>query len=95
MERDKIEEMLEQKVNPKLMEHKGWVELAQVWDEHTIQIRFRGMCSGCGAVRATLEEFVIPTIRREMPEIQTVEVDEDVPDELYDMAVALLSGSKT
>lgn len=87
-----INEMLDREVNPKLLEHQGWVELARMPDEHTISIRFRGACSGCGAVRETLNDFVIPTILRVAPEITSVEVEDGVSQELYEMAVAMLSG---
>lgn len=87
-----VNDMLDREVNPKLLEHQGWVELARMPDEQTIFIRFRGACSGCGAVRETLDTFVIPTILRVAPEIKTVEVEEGVSQELYEMAVAMLSG---
>ncbi len=86
-----INEMLDKEINPKLLEHQGWVELARMPDEHTISIRFRGACNGCGAVRETLNDFVVPAILQAAPEITSVEVEDGVSQELYEMAVAMLS----
>lgn len=87
---DKIEKILKDKINPMLEEHEGWVELVS-FDQENVTIRFRGACSGCGAVKDTLNNIVIPKLMEEIPEIKNVMVSEDVSDELIQLAMKLLS----
>jgi len=87
---DKIEKVLKDKINPMLKEHEGWVELVS-FDKENVTIRFRGACSGCGAVKDTLNNIVIPKLKEEIPEIKNVMVSEDVSDELIQLAMKLLS----
>jgi len=87
---DKIEKILKDKINPMLEEHEGWVELVS-FDQENVTIRFRGACSGCGAVKDTLNNIVIPKLKEEIPEIKNVMVSEDVSDELIQLAMKLLS----
>lgn len=91
MDRNKIDAVLEDVINPKLLEHQGWVELVEIPSQGEIVIRFRGACSGCEATQSTLNDYVIPTLREQVPEIREVYVSEGISQELYDLAKQLMS----
>lgn len=88
---DNIERVIEEIINPKLLEHNGWIELVDYKDNEVI-IRFRGACSGCGAIKETLDEFITPTLK-EIKEIEKVTISEDISEELIDLARKLMSKS--
>lgn len=90
MDMAKISEIIETYINPTLQEHKGWIE-PEDWGDGVLTIRFRGACAGCDGTRKTLDEFVIPTLKGHIPEIQDVLLDEDISRELYDFALSLFS----
>lgn len=90
----RVEQTLNDQVNPGLREHKGWVELVMVDDEKVAVVRFRGACSNCDSIYQTLEEQVTPAILQAVPEIKRVEVDDGVDPELIDLARSLLGGGK-
>lgn len=95
MDMEKIEKVIELYINPKLNEHKGWVELVDIAG-NAVTIRFRGACRGCGSVAGTLDEFVIPRLRSHFPEIQEISVGDNVSRELFDFARTLFtSGNPT
>lgn len=89
----KVEQVLDDTVNPKLREHKGWVELVAVDDDEVAFVRFRGACSNCDSIYQTLEEQVAPAILQAVPQIKRVEVDDGVDAELIDLARSLLGGN--
>lgn len=93
MDRKKIEEVIETHINPKLNEHKGWVELEDITG-NAVTIRFRGACSGCGSTTGTLDEIVVPHLRSHFPEIHEIRVGDNVSHELVDFARTLFT-SKT
>lgn len=90
----KVEQVLDEAVNPKLREHKGWVELVMVDESDVAVVRFRGACSNCDSIYQTLEEQVAPAILTAVPQIVRVEVDDGVDAGLIDLARSLLGGGK-
>lgn len=89
---EKLETVIETIVNPKLMEHNGWIELAEVdLDERLAVVRFRGACAGCHAIDGTLQDTVTPLIRKNVREIRHVEVTEDIDPDVWEMAKSLFT----
>ena len=89
---DKLEHVIETVVNPKLMEHNGWIELADVdLEEKLAIVRFRGACSTCHAVDGTLDQTVKPLIRQNVKEIRNVELTEDIDPDVWEMAKSLFT----
>ena len=89
---DKIEDVIENEINPNLMEHRGWIELVDVFpEERACSVRFRGECSACLKVEDTLESVVIPAIRHNVREIRHVEIDDDLDDDVWAMAKELFT----
>ena len=89
---EKVENVIETIINPELNEHGGWIELADVFPEdRAITVRFRGQCAGCHSMDGTLEEVVIPHIRKNVREIRYVEIDDDLADDVWEMAKNLFT----
>lgn len=89
--KEKINQVIEEKINPKLMEHQGWIDLVDVTDELDVVIRFRGACSGCMSNQDTLDETIMPVLKEQVPEIKSVRISSEVSPELLDLAKSLLS----
>ncbi len=70
--REKVEEVL-QKVRPMLQRDGGDVELVDVQDDGIVKVRLTGACSGCPMSTMTLKNAIEETIKKEIPEVKSVE----------------------
>ncbi len=68
---ERVQEVVDELINPGIAAHGGWVELVDASDE-AIYIRFGGGCQGCAASQATLRMGVERMIREQVPEIQEI-----------------------
>lgn len=85
----KIIEVLEEKVNPELLKHEGWVELERIVD-NDVYVKFRGACSSCMSTYNTLDNTVRPELMKSVKEIKNVFIADEVSDELINFARSLL-----
>jgi Fe-S cluster biogenesis protein NfuA len=69
--REKVEEALVQ-VRQALKAHGGDVELVDVRDDGTVQLRLTGACLGCPMSQMTLRMGVERMLRQLVPEIKAV-----------------------
>ena len=67
----RVQEILDQEINPGVAAHGGRVSLTAVEDTR-VYVRFGGGCQGCGQADVTLKEGVVATIQRQIPEITEV-----------------------
>lgn len=65
---DRVQEVFDDLVNPRIAAHGGAVELVDVEDD-TVYIRMSGGCQGCAASAATLRQGIERTLREEVPEV--------------------------
>jgi Fe-S cluster biogenesis protein NfuA len=72
MLREKVEEVLG-KVRPLLQRDGGDVELVDVQDEGIVKVKLTGACAGCPMSTMTLKNAIEETIKKEIPEIKSVE----------------------
>ena len=68
---EKIEAVLDKKVNPGIAGHGGHVVLAAL-EDGTAFLRFGGGCQGCGMIKVTLKEGVEKVLLEEVPELKRV-----------------------
>jgi Fe/S biogenesis protein NfuA len=68
---DSVQRILEEKVNPAIASHGGFVELVAI-EEGTAYLKFGGGCQGCGMIQVTLKEGVEKILLEEVPEITKV-----------------------
>lgn len=66
-----VDEALE-KIRPALQDHGGDIELVNV-DDGVVKVRLKGACAGCPISQMTLKAFVEATLKKEIPEINSVE----------------------
>jgi Fe/S biogenesis protein NfuA len=67
----RVQELIDERINPGVGAHGGHVELLDVKD-NTVFVRLGGGCQGCGMVDVTLRQGIEALIREELPEIQQV-----------------------
>jgi Fe/S biogenesis protein NfuA len=67
----RIQELLDTKINSGLAGHGGFVALLEYKDE-VAYIAFGGGCQGCGMVDVTLKHGVETMIREEIPEVKEI-----------------------
>jgi Fe/S biogenesis protein NfuA len=67
----RVQELIDERINPGVGAHGGHVELLDVKDS-TVFVRLGGGCQGCGMVDVTLRQGIEALIREEIPEIQQV-----------------------
>lgn len=72
MLKEKVENVLS-KVRPMLQRDGGDVELIDVQDDGVVKVRLTGACSGCPMSTMTLKNAIEETIKKEVPEIKSVE----------------------
>ena len=89
---ERVNKCIDEEINPKLLEHGGWIELVDVFPEdRAVTVRFRGQCSGCHSVDGTLESVVTPAIRHSIREIRYVDIDDEVDEDVWEMAKKLFT----
>ncbi len=62
-----------QKIRPMLQADGGNVELVGVSAEGVVQVRLKGACSGCPMSQMTLKNGIERIIKKEVPEVKSVE----------------------
>lgn len=61
------------KIRPMLQADGGDVELIDVSEDGVVQVRLQGACSGCPMSQMTLKNGIEKIIKKEVPDIKTVE----------------------
>lgn len=69
--REKVEKAIE-KIRPFLQRDGGDIELVDVTDG-VVKVRLKGACSGCPMSQVTLREGVGKALKKDVPEIISVE----------------------
>jgi Fe/S biogenesis protein NfuA len=67
----KVQELIENMINPAVAGHGGWVELIDVQDKR-VYLQMGGGCQGCGAADITLKAGIERLLKEELPEIEEV-----------------------
>lgn len=67
----KIQELIDEEINPQLALHAGGCELVDV-DDGVVTIRLFGGCSGCPSSQITLFNGIIPIFKDKLPEVKDV-----------------------
>lgn len=85
-----INKVIEEKINPKLEEHKGWVEFVD-FINNVIYVRFRGACSGCASTYETMDNLVKPVLSESFKELENVEIVSEVSNDMLNFAKSLFA----
>lgn len=69
--RSRVQQVLDEMINPGVAAHGGFVELLDVQDDN-IFIRMGGGCQGCGAADVTLKMGIERLIREQVPQVREI-----------------------
>ncbi len=69
---EKVQETLE-KIRPQLQADGGDVELVGVTEDSVVQVRLQGACAGCPMSQMTLKNGIEQALKKEVPEVKSVE----------------------
>lgn len=67
----RVQQVLDEMINPGVAAHGGFVELLDVQDDN-IFIRMGGGCQGCGAADVTLKMGIERLIREQVPQVREI-----------------------
>jgi Fe-S cluster biogenesis protein NfuA len=70
--KEKIQAAID-KIRPMLKADGGDVELVDVKESGVVQVRLQGACSGCPMSQMTLKNGIERIIKKEVPEVKSVE----------------------
>lgn len=90
---DKVNEVINRKIRPKLEKHYGDIKLVRV-ENNIVEVKLLGACSGCPSAKFTLEDIVLADLQEEIPEIKEVALVTEVSKDLIDMAKKILNKKK-
>jgi Fe/S biogenesis protein NfuA len=68
---DRVQQVIDEVINPGIASHGGFVELVDVSDD-TLYIRMGGGCQGCAASAATLRMGIERMVREQVPQIENI-----------------------
>ncbi len=69
---EKVKQALED-VRPSLQADGGDIELVEVKDDGTVMVRLQGACAGCPMSQMTLKQGVEAYLKKQIPEVKSVE----------------------
>ncbi|WP_312831681.1 NifU family protein [Sedimentibacter saalensis] len=87
---ERIENALDQFVRPKLSEHQGNLEVVK-FEDGVLEIKLLGKCSGCPSAKFTTEDMVEAELKKYIPELEKVILNNSVSEDLLDFAKKILN----
>ncbi len=93
MNRETIEKILREEVDPVLAQHHGGAILTEFRDG-VAKVKLTGACATCPSAQATIEDVVKDILLSSSKEIKDVVLDTTVSEDLIEMARKLLSKDK-
>ncbi len=72
MLRERVEQVIEEKIRPALARDGGNIELVHVTEDGEVHVRLQGACAGCPGARMTLQFGVQKILQQEIQEVTKV-----------------------
>ena len=72
MLKQRVEQVIEEKVRPALQRDGGNIQLVDVSDDGVVQVRLQGACAGCPGAMMTLQFGVQRILQEEIQEVTKV-----------------------
>ena len=66
-----IQKLLEDRINPGIASHGGWVSLID-YEDGRVFLKLGGGCQGCGMADVTLKQGITQILQQEVPEVREV-----------------------
>ncbi|MBR5229943.1 MAG: NifU family protein [Firmicutes bacterium] len=89
--KEKIQEILDEKINVQLALHNGSAELTGITEDGVAKVKFLGACASCMASADTFESVVRAAIMENVEGVTDVVIDNTVSQDLIDMARRILN----
>jgi len=70
--KEKVQEVLN-KIRPQLQADGGDAELVEISDDGIVKVRLQGACAGCPMSQMTLKNGIEKLMKKEIPEVKSVE----------------------
>lgn len=67
----RIQKLLQERINPGIASHGGWVSLID-YEDGRVFVKLGGGCQGCGMVDVTLKQGIEQVLKQEVPEVVEV-----------------------
>ncbi|SDF58382.1 NifU family protein [Sporolituus thermophilus] len=90
IDKEIIQQVLDEKVRPSLLSHGGDISLQEITDDGYIKVRLTGACATCPGAQQTLAEVVEAALRDACPSLQGVIPIYEVGEELLQEALKFL-----
>lgn len=87
---NKIEQVLDEYVRPKLAAHYGNVKVIN-FNDGILEIKLEGQCGNCPSARSTVDDIIEGELKEHVSEVKKVVLIEGVSDDLIDFAKKLLN----
>lgn len=87
--KENIEQILDKYVRPQLLKHYGDIQLID-YSNGILKVKLLGQCSNCPSSKYTVEDIVEKQLREHFPEIEKIELINEVSQELLDFAKRIL-----
>lgn len=88
-QREQIEKILDEQVRPMLKAHSGDVKLIEV-KNGVVFVNLLGACVGCPSADLGTKGFIEDTLKAAAPEIQKVELEQNIDPEMVALARKIL-----
>ena len=72
MLKERVEQVIEQKVRPALMRDGGNIQLVDVAEDGVVKVKLQGACAGCPGALMTLQFGVQRILQQEIQEVTKV-----------------------
>lgn len=72
MNKEAIEKVIDEKIRPALAADGGGIELVNVKEDNTVEVKLTGACGCCPFSQMTLKAGVETTLKEAFPEIKEV-----------------------
>lgn len=69
----RIENVLNERVRPGLIEDGGEVQVVGIDEDHIVQVRLLGACLGCVSSVVSMAMFIEKAVKAEVPEVRFLE----------------------
>ena len=66
---NRIQNLLDEEINPGISMHGGWCSLLEVSEDMKVYVQLAGGCQGCGMVDVTLKHGIETVIKERFPAI--------------------------
>ena len=88
-----IQNFIEVEVRPSLQAHSGDITVTSL-NDGVLRFRLTGHCSGCPSAWLTAEDVIRAPLMSRFPALKDVVVDNDLDEEMIQLAKDVLSGKK-